>query len=109
MISGRNRPRGLSFIVDDDEIDEFTCSVEDNWGKVKETLLDILNNDTGKMKIAPRKPWITEAMVKKLEENRIAKTTNIKEYRRLSNQLRKETGKAKKVYMEEICEVHSKF
>jgi hypothetical protein len=25
------------------------------------------------MKIAPRKPWITEAMIKKMEERRIAK------------------------------------
>ena len=31
-----------------------TGSVEDNWGKVKETLLDILNNDVGKTEIAPR-------------------------------------------------------
>jgi hypothetical protein len=37
------------------QIDGVTCRVEDNWGKVKETLLDILNNDIGKMKIAPRK------------------------------------------------------
>ena len=46
-------------------------------GRLKETLLDILNNDIGKMEIAPRNPWITEAMIKKMEERRIAKTTNI--------------------------------
>ena len=78
---------------------------EDNWGKVKETLLDILNNDIGKTEIVLRKPWITEAMVKKMEERRIAKTINIKEYRKLNNKLRRETDKAKEVpYMEEICE-----
>ena len=27
------------------QIDGITGSVEDNWGKAKETLLDILNND----------------------------------------------------------------
>ena len=54
-------------------IDGVTGSVEDNWGKMKETLLDILNNDIGKMEIAPRKPWITEAMIKKMEERRIEK------------------------------------
>jgi hypothetical protein len=43
-------------------------------------------------------------MIKKMEERRIAKTTNIKEYRRLNNQLRKETDRAKEVYMKEICE-----
>ena len=39
-----------------------------------------------------------------MEERRIAKTINIKEYRRLNNQLRRETDKAKEVYMEELCE-----
>ena len=71
------------------QIDGVTSSVEDNWGKVKETLLDILNNDTGKMEIPPRKPLISEATIKKMEERIIAKTTNIKEYRRLNNQLEK--------------------
>ena len=77
------------------QIDGITGSVEDNWGKVKETLLDILNNDIGKTEIAPRKPWITEAMITKMEERRIPKCTNIKEYRRLNNQLRKETDRGR--------------
>ena len=77
------------------QIDGVTDSVEDNWGKVKETLLDILNNDIGKMETAPRKLLITEAMIKKMEERRIAKTTSIKDYRRLNNQLRRETERAK--------------
>ena len=49
------------------QIDGLTGNVEDNWRKVKETLLDILNNDIGKMEIAPRKPWITEATIKKYD------------------------------------------
>ena len=71
------------------QIDGVTGSIEDNWGKVKETLLDILNNDISEMQIAPRKPWITKAMIKKMVERRIAKTTNIKDYRKLNNQLRR--------------------
>ena len=86
------------------QIDGITGKVEENWGKVKETMLDSLNNDTGKMESAPRKPWITEAMIKILEERRTAKTTNFKEYRRLNNEPRRETDRAKEVYMEEICE-----
>ena len=46
------------------QIDAVTGSIKDNWGKVNETLLDIPNNDIGKMEIALRKPWITEAMIK---------------------------------------------
>ena len=55
------------------------------------------------MEITPRKPWIHEAMIKKQEE-RIAKTTKIKEHRRPNNQLRRETDRAKEVHMQEICE-----
>ena len=46
------------------QMDGVKGSVEDNWERVKETLLDILDHDIGKMEIAPRKPWITEAMIK---------------------------------------------
>jgi hypothetical protein len=42
-------------------------------------------------------------MIKKMKERRIAKTTNIKEHKRLNNQLRRETDRAKEVYMKEIC------
>ena len=71
---------------------------------MKETLLDILNNDIGKMEIEPRKPRITEALINKMETRRIAKTTNVKAYRRLNNQLRRETDRDKEVYMGAICE-----
>ena len=43
-------------------------------------------------------------MIKKMEKRRIEKTTNIKEYRKHNNQLRRETDRAKEIYMEEICE-----
>ena len=42
-------------------------------------------------------------MIKKIEERRIAKTTNVKEYRKLNNQLRRETYKAKEVCMEKYA------
>ena len=37
------------------QIDGITGNVEENWGKVKETMLDCLNNNTVKMEIASRK------------------------------------------------------
>ena len=43
-------------------------------------------------------------MIKKMEEKRTTKTTIIKDYRRLNNQLRRETDRAKEVYIKEICE-----
>ena len=49
-------------------IDGVTGSVEDNWGKVKATLFDILSNYIGKREIAPRKPWLNEAIIKNRKE-----------------------------------------
>jgi len=43
-------------------------------------------------------------MIKKWREKRKAKTTNVKECRRLSNQLRREIDRDTEVYVEEICE-----
>jgi hypothetical protein len=62
-----------------------TGNVEESWEKVKETRPNILNNDIGKMEIAPIKPWITQAIINKIEERRKAKTTNVKEYTKLNN------------------------
>ena len=40
-------------------IDRLRGSNKDSWGKVKKTLLDTLNNNIGKMEVAPRNPWMT--------------------------------------------------
>ena len=49
-------------------IDEFTDSLEDIWGKVKKTLLDIQNYDIDKIETTPRKARITEARARKWKE-----------------------------------------
>ena len=57
--------------------------------KVKETPLDILSNDIGKIEMAPRKPWKTETLIEKMEEKRTAKTITVNEYGRRNIQLRR--------------------
>ena len=81
----------------------FIGRVEDIWGKMKEALLNILISDIGKMAIEPRNLWITKVIIIKMEERSEAKTTNVKEYRMINNQMRRETDRAKEVYMEELC------
>ena len=56
------------------QVDEFEGGVEDSRGKVKETLLDILNNGISNMKIA----LANQAMINKMEERRKVKTTDSK-------------------------------
>ena len=43
-------------------------------------------------------------MTKKMEESRIAKITKVEENRNINSKLRRETDRAKDLYMEEICE-----
>ena len=66
--------------------------------------MDILNNNIGKMEIAPRKPWVTKAMINKMPKRRKLKTTKVKVYTGLDNQLRRETDRSNKANMEEMCE-----
>ena len=65
------------------QVDEFAGSIEDSWGNMKETLLDILNNDFCKMRIAPRKPEVT-SNDQKIEERRKSRIKHLKSYRRLN-------------------------
>ena len=61
----------------------------------------------GKVEKRARKPWITQEMISKMCERRKWKNVNNEEgrrnYRRLRNELKRETETAKKKYLENIC------
>lgn len=61
-------------------------------------MLDTLNNNVGKMEKIIRKPWITQNILKKIEERRKHKNTNSVEYRRLNNELNRDTDRAKEEF-----------
>src|SRR6478609_172649 len=54
-----------------------------------------------------RKPWITTAIMEKMQERRKWKNKNIEEgkrtYRRLNNELRRETDQAREIWWENEC------
>jgi hypothetical protein len=62
----------------------------------------------GKVEKRARKPWITQEMISKMEEQRKWKNVNNEEggkkYRRLRNELKRATDNAKKEYLESICD-----
>jgi hypothetical protein len=62
----------------------------------------------GKVERRPRKPWITQEMISKMDERRKWKNVNNEEgrknYRRLRNGLKRVTEHAKKEYLERICD-----
>ena len=65
---------------------------------------EIVGFQTG---MEPRKPWVTPKMLEDMEERRKWKHQSTeeakKEYKRLNNQLRRTTDKAKEEWWEERC------
>jgi hypothetical protein len=87
---------------------KFKGSIEQRWQKLKKLVKTqartVIGYKKGKQ---AKKPWVTEEMLKKMEERRkvkhqstaVAKT----EYRRLNNELRRATEKARECWWDEQC------
>src|SRR5215470_10426065 len=58
-------------------------------------------------RVTAKKPWVTQEMLKKMEEWRKFKSGNTesgrKMYRRLNNELRRETERAREIWWENEC------
>jgi hypothetical protein len=71
-------------------------NVEAQWNNIKECVVDTLSDLVGKVENRARKPWITQEMISKIDERRKLKNVNTEEgrknYRRLSNELKRATG-----------------
>lgn len=85
------------------------ATTEERWRELKETITREAMNTVGQQQgQEPRKPWITEDMIKEMEERRKWKHQKTeeakKEYRRLNNKLRRTTKKAREKWWEEKCE-----
>jgi hypothetical protein len=81
--------------------------VEVQWNNVKKCVLDTMSGLVGQVEERARKPWITQEMISNMDERRKWKNVNNEEgrknYRRLRNKLKRATDKAKKEYLEKIC------
>jgi type I site-specific restriction endonuclease len=73
-------------------------------------MLDTIGDLVGKVEERARKPWITQEMISKMDERREWKNVNTEKgrrnYRRLRNELKRATEKARKEYLENICNVY---
>jgi hypothetical protein len=82
-------------------------NVEVQWNNSKKCVLNTTSDLVGKVERRARTPWITEEMISKMDERRKWKNDNNEEgrknYRRLRNKLKRATDKAKKEYLEKIC------
>jgi hypothetical protein len=63
-------------------------------------VLDTTSDKIGQLDRKPRKPWITQKMINKMDE----KSVNNEEGRKTYRTVRNEPERAKKVYVESICD-----
>jgi hypothetical protein len=88
-------------------------NVKVQWNSIKICVLDTVSDLTGKVERRPRKTWITQEMISKMDERRWWKNVNNEErrknYRRLRNDLKRATDKTKKEYLESICDESIEF
>ena len=73
------------------------------WNNMKEYVLDTNSDLFGKVEKRARKPWITQEKISKMDERRKWNNVNTEEgrksCRRLRNELKRATEKAKKEYL----------
>ena len=84
-------------------------TMEERWEKLKSVVVGELEQEVGRKKRRKaKKPWVTNEMIEDMEQRRKWKRQNTeyakKEYRRLNNQLRRSTEKAKEKWWENKCQ-----
>ena len=80
-------------------------NVEVQWNNIKKSVLDTMSGKIGQLDRKARKPWITQKVINKMDEQRKQKNVNNegrKNYRTVRNELERATNKAKEVYVESI-------
>src|SRR5215471_2947226 len=82
--------------------------IEMRWNNIKSVVNQAALNVVGQQKRASaKKPWVTQEMLNKMEERRKYKNINTESgrqmYRKLNNELRRETEKAREIWWEREC------
>ena len=89
-------------------------TVDEGWERVKSGIVKAAEKSIGHVEsIRIKKPWITEEMIRKMEERRKWKNADTEEgrrrYRELNNRLRRETKKAREAWWKGQCDEMEKF
>ena len=77
----------------------------EKWNRLKDSMKKSGEDCIGYVKQKAKKPWVTTEMIEKMDERRRWKNVGTEEgnrmYRRLNNQLRRETDGAREKWLEE--------
>jgi len=84
-------------------------SVEEEWKEFRDAVKKSAKETIGYCKARKaKKPWVTEEMIRKMDERRKWKSMNTdvgkKRYRHLNNELRRETDRAREVWWRNECD-----
>ena len=74
--------------------------IEGDWKTLKQAVLESAKSEIGyKEGVTAKKPWVTEEMIRKMDERRkwknVTTEEGIQKYKALNNELRRETDKAR--------------
>ena len=84
-------------------------SIEGRWIMLKNAVLEAVKTEVGyKMGTEARKPWVTDEMIRKMDERRkwknVSTDDGVKKYTELNNELRRETDKAREDWWIDQCQ-----
>ena len=84
-------------------------NVEQHWGTLKEAVIKSAINNIGYRKNRiPKRPWVTDQMISKMDERRGWKNVKSdygkRKYKQLNNELRRETDSARERWWKEECD-----
>ena len=82
--------------------------IEEDWKTLKQAVLESAKSEIGyKEGVTAKKPWVTEEMIRKMDERRkwknVTTEEGIQKYKALNNELRRETDKAGEEWWKEKC------
>ena len=77
--------------------------VEEKWMAMKTALLETQTEDIGFQTQMKKQPWMTEEILKIMEERREHKTKNEHRYRELNRTIRRKCREAKEQWLAERC------
>ena len=85
---------------------ESSTIVEEKWTAMRAALIQTQTEDIGFQTQTKKQPWMTDEILKVMEERRQHKTTNEDRYRELNRTIRRKCREAKEQWlMERCCEI----
>ena len=86
-------------------INEDELTSNERWIRLSKGIKISAQENIGYQKQQPKKPWVTTNMIEKMNERKKWKHSNTetgrRNYRKLDNELRRETDKAKEIQLDE--------